>query len=105
MRANEKITMNDVNVDVIIDRRIAYGTVGSVPFRARLANTSPYLGGGKSFWDVNDEFSTVQKRVIARAIWKSLDDDDAIKMGKTWVHKNGYYKEKRSATVLLLGVK
>jgi hypothetical protein len=102
---NDRIEMADVTVDVIIDRRVAYGTVGSTPFRARLGNTSPYLGGGKSIWEVNDEFSTVQKRIIARAIWKSMDADDAIQMGKTWVHKNGYYKENRSATVLLLGVK
>jgi hypothetical protein len=89
---NDRIEMADVTVDVIIDRRVAYGTVGSTPFRARLGNTSPYLGGGKSIWEVNDEFSTVQKRIIARAIWKEManEDDSAVKLHKEWRVKDNW---------------
>jgi hypothetical protein len=92
MRANDKIEMADVTVDVIIDRKVAYGTVGSTPFRARLGNTSPYLGHGKSIWEVNDEFSTVQKRVIARAIWKEMEnqDDTTVKLYKEWRVKDNW---------------
>jgi hypothetical protein len=103
MRANEKITMDDVNVDVIIDRRIAYGTVGSTPFRARLGNTSPYLGGGKSIWEVNDEFSPAQRRIIARAIWKQMGEDGAIQMAKSWVAKGTVFKEVVSLTAVFPG--
>lgn len=88
MRNTDRIEMADVNVDVIIDGKVAYGTVGSTPFRARLGNTSPYLGSGRSIWEVNDEFSTVQKRVIARAIWKQMEEDGAVHMAKSWVHKD-----------------
>lgn len=105
MRANEKITMDDVNVDVIIDRRVAYGTVGMTPFRARLGNTSPYLGYGKSVWEVNDEFSTVQKRIIARAIWKQMGEEGAIQMSKSWVAKGTAFKEVVSITALFPGRK
>ena len=105
MRANEKITMDDVTVDVIIDRRVAYGTVGMTPFRARLGNTSPYLGYGKSVWEVNSEFSSNQKRVIARAIWKQMGEDGAIRMSKSWVAGRTFGKEKMSLTALFPGRK
>ncbi len=105
MTRNDKIEMADVTVDVIIDRKVAFGTVGMTPFRARLGNTSPYLGHGKSIWEVNDEFSPAQRRVIARAIWKAMDDEKAVRMSKMWTHKDGYWKVQRTADVLLPGRK
>jgi hypothetical protein len=102
---NDKIEMNDVVVDVIIDRKVAYGTVGSTPFRARLGNTSPYLGHGKSIWEVSDNFSSIQKRVIARAIWKQMGEDGAIQMSKSWVARGTAFRERMSLTALFPGRK
>ena len=67
--------MNDVDVDVIIDRRKAYGLADGKPFYARIASTSSYLGCGHSYWEVTGDFTAPEKRIIARALWKTMESE------------------------------
>jgi hypothetical protein len=101
-----KFTMNDVDVDVIIDRRIAYGLADGKPFRARLGSTSSFLGHGKSVWDVSDGFTAPEKRIIARALWKALGDESSIRVSKRWTKKDSWgFKVIKDVTVDLPGRK
>jgi hypothetical protein len=88
-----KLTMNDVDVDVIIDRRKAYGLADGKPFYARIASTSSYLGCGHSYWEVTGDFTAPEKRIIARALWKTMESEQEkgnIKFYKQWTVKDSF---------------
>lgn len=90
---SSNFTMQDVDVDVIIDRRRAYGLVDGRPFHARIASTSSFLGCGQSYWEVSDNFKPAERRIIARALWKVMESEKekgTIKLHKQWVTKDCY---------------
>lgn len=101
-----KFTMNDVDVDVIIDRRRAYGLADGKPFHARLGSTSSFLGHGESVWNVSDGFTAPEKRIIARALWKALGDESSIRVSKRWTKKDSWgFKVIKDVTIDLPGRK